>query len=92
MDISRSSGDLDEGRGFNEKTELPKASESQISPPTPTRDEPLSRSKSAQSNAITRIASRITTRSIRDPGPPPDGGVVAWTQIACAWLAVMNSW
>jgi hypothetical protein len=53
---------------------------------------PLSRSKSRRSDALTRIASHITTRSIRDPGPPPDGGFVAWTQIFCAWLAVTNSW
>jgi MFS family permease len=54
--------------------------------------EPISTTKSWPPNALARIASRITTRSIRDPGPPPDGGIVAWTQIACAWLAVMNSW
>jgi hypothetical protein len=55
-------------------------------------EKPLSRSRSKPSDALTRIASHITTRSIRDPGPPPDGGFVAWTQICCAWLAVMNSW
>jgi MFS family permease len=54
--------------------------------------DPISTTKSRPPNALARIASRITTRSIRDPGPPPDGGIVAWTQIACAWLAVMNSW
>ncbi|KAH7072702.1 major facilitator superfamily domain-containing protein [Paraphoma chrysanthemicola] len=52
----------------------------------------LSRTKSRPSAALSRIASRITTRSIRDPGPPPDGGVLAWTQIFCAWLAIMNTW
>jgi MFS family permease len=54
--------------------------------------EPISTTKSRPPNALARIASRITTRSIQDPGPPPDGGIVAWTQIGCAWLAVMNSW
>jgi hypothetical protein len=65
--------------------------------PTPGQEEqalgkPLSQTKSRRSDALTRIASHITTRSIRDPGPPPDGGFVAWTQIFCAWLAVTNSW
>jgi MFS family permease len=56
------------------------------------KNEPLERTNSRQSNVLARVASRITTRSIRDPGPPPDGGFVAWTQIFCAWLAIMNSW
>jgi len=55
-------------------------------------DESLSRSKSRQSNPLARIASHLITRSIRDPGLPPDGGVVAWTQLFCAWLAIMNFW
>lgn len=29
---------------------------------------------------ISRVLSRITSKSSVDPGPPPDGGVVAWTQ------------
>jgi MFS family permease len=56
------------------------------------KNDPLERTKSRQSNILATVASRITTRSIRDPGPPPDGGLVAWTQIFCAWLAIMNSW
>ncbi|KAH0543281.1 hypothetical protein FGG08_002344 [Glutinoglossum americanum] len=27
-----------------------------------------------------------------DPGPPPDGGLVAWTQVAMAHLVVFNAW
>jgi hypothetical protein len=53
---------------------------------------PLTRTKSKPAEALARIASHLTTRSIRDPGPPPDGGIVAWTQICCAFLAVVNSW
>jgi MFS family permease len=52
----------------------------------------LSRHKSASSNALGRIASHLTTRSIKDPGPPPDGGLKAWTQVICAWLAIANTW
>lgn len=52
----------------------------------------LSRTSSKRSNVLARVASRITTRSIKDPGPPPDGGIVAWTQVLCAWFAVMHTW
>lgn len=36
----------------------------------------------APSNALSRVSSRFTTHSLPDPGPPPDGGLKAWTQIA----------
>ena len=52
----------------------------------------LSRNSSRRSNALGRVASRLTTRSIKDPGPPPDGGVRAWVQVLCAWFAVLNTW
>ncbi|KAF2845058.1 MFS general substrate transporter [Plenodomus tracheiphilus IPT5] len=52
----------------------------------------ISRTVSKRSTALARVASRITTRSIKDPGPPPDGGIQAWTQVLCAWFAVLNSW
>ncbi|KAK5175732.1 uncharacterized protein LTR77_000871 [Saxophila tyrrhenica] len=44
------------------------------------------------SNALSRVSSRLTTRSLPDPGPPPDGGLKAWTQIACGWLAIFTCW
>jgi hypothetical protein len=87
MDARRLSEDV-EDMASGEKSELPIAHE----PPVQAQDESLSRTKSRPSNTIARIASHITTRSIRDPGPPPDGGFVAWTQVACAWLAIFNSW
>ena len=27
-----------------------------------------------------------------DPGPPPDGGLKAWTQVAMAHLIIFNTW
>jgi MFS family permease len=51
----------------------------------------ISRS-SKPSNTLARITSHLTTRSIVDPGPPPDGGIVAWTQVLCAWFAILNTW
>lgn len=93
MAVQRSDTEVGDIESAAIKSELP-AHDTQAKP-TPEQhelDESLSRTKSRQSNALARIASHLTTRSIRDPGPPPDGGVVAWTQIFCAWLAIMNSW
>ncbi|KAF2419015.1 MFS general substrate transporter [Tothia fuscella] len=52
----------------------------------------LSRTKSRASTILQRVTSRLTTHSIVGPGPPPDGGLQAWTQVFCAWLVIMNTW
>ena len=42
---------------------------------------------------LARIASRISTRTNRSViEPPPDGGLLAWTQVFCGFLAVINTW
>ena len=41
---------------------------------------------------LSRITSRLTTHSITDPGPPPDGGFNAWVQVAMSWAAVLATW
>jgi hypothetical protein len=53
---------------------------------------PLAKTKSATVSILNRVASRLTTRSLAEPGPPPDGGLQAWTQCLCAWLVIMNTW
>ncbi|CBX90160.1 hypothetical protein IAQ61_001619 [Plenodomus lingam] len=40
--------------------------------------------------ALSRILSRRSAASI-DPGPPPDGGIVAWTQVLCTHLTIFNT-
>jgi len=60
--------------------------------PGPRQPDTLIRTKSAASQAISRVTSCLTSHSIKDPGPPPDGGVLAWTQAACGWLCIMNTW
>lgn len=30
--------------------------------------------------------------SWKDPGPPPDGGIRAWTQVLVGHLVIMNTW
>ncbi|CAN8105192.1 unnamed protein product [Discula destructiva] len=42
--------------------------------------------------AIERALSRTSTKSNWNPGPPPDGGVKAWTAVAAAHLVIMNTW
>jgi MFS family permease len=76
-----------------EKAELP--SSPQAFSPTfipITQGSPLKKTKSTSSAVIGRVASHLTTRSLTDPGPPPDGGFQAWLQVFCAWLAIMNTW
>lgn len=48
-------------------------------------------------NSLTQTTCNIlertfTTRSITDPGPPPDGGLRAWSQVACGWMVVFTTW
>jgi len=59
--------------------------------PEPTLSQRTSRMSIAE-NAFSRIASHLTTRSIRDPGLPPDGGFTAWLQCFLCWLVVLNTW
>ena len=40
-----------------------------------------------------KVLSRTRSRSSYiDPGPPPDGGLTAWTQALCGHLIVANTW
>lgn len=77
-----------------EKAEVPTSTREQDNTFLPIQGQglPLHRTKSAASNALARVSSHLTTRSIINPGPPPDGGLQAWTQVFCAWLAVTNTW
>jgi len=57
--------------------------------PAPRVSLELKRTASRASNILERV---LTTRSITDPGPPPDGGLQAWTQVACGWLVIFTTW
>ncbi|KAJ4993468.1 transporter MCH4-like protein 6 [Stagonosporopsis vannaccii] len=46
-------------------------------------------------NALSTLAKTITARSnasVIDPGPPPDGGLKAWTQSFMGHFVVFNTW
>ncbi|KAH7040018.1 major facilitator superfamily domain-containing protein [Microdochium trichocladiopsis] len=67
-------------------------------PLTTTRTNQTSRSRTSStlrrttSNALAAALSRITTRDWPEPPPPPDGGLKAWTQVACGWLVIFTTW
>ncbi|ROW07250.1 hypothetical protein VMCG_03796 [Cytospora schulzeri] len=44
------------------------------------------------SGVLGRVLSRTTTKSSWNPGPPPDGGLQAWTAVAAGHLVIMNTW
>ena len=47
----------------------------------------------APDGTIHKILSKTLSRSSwKDPGPPPDGGLKAWTQAAMSHLIVVNTW
>ncbi|MCJ1457028.1 hypothetical protein MMC28_007394 [Mycoblastus sanguinarius] len=48
---------------------------------------------SGPGGVLSKVLSRATSRSSYiDPGPPPDGGVAAWTQALMGHLIVFNTW
>jgi len=48
--------------------------------------------RSIGGNILAQVASRMTTRSLPAPPPPPDGGLKAWTQVAMGWLVIFTTW
>jgi hypothetical protein len=52
----------------------------------------------SQSETIPEKSQRLplgrtkSAASWKDPGPPPDGGVRAWTQVLVGHLIIMNTW
>jgi hypothetical protein len=75
--------------GHRELYEEEHESEHESEKPAPKASLELKRTASKASNALDRV---FTTRSIVDPGPPPDGGLKAWIQVACGWLVIFSTW
>ncbi len=46
----------------------------------------------SQGGVLAKVLSRTTSRISIDPGPPPDGGLTAWTQALMGHLIVFNTW
>jgi len=69
--------------------------ESRIGDEAPGAKDTLSKAptNASQGGALAKTLSLVRTReSGRDPGPPPDGGFKAWTQVALAHLVIFNTW
>ena len=59
------------------------------------RDEPQIRSaevSSSQGIILRTLSKTLSRTSTVDPGPPPDGGLKAWTQALMGHLVVFNTW
>jgi hypothetical protein len=41
---------------------------------------------------LSNVLSRVRSEDAYDPGPPPDGGLTAWTQVTLAHLVIFNTW
>lgn len=41
---------------------------------------------------LSKVVTARSAASIRDPGPPPDGGLTAWTQVLMGHICIMNTW
>ncbi|KAI3390936.1 hypothetical protein diail_8334 [Diaporthe ilicicola] len=58
----------------------------------PAADEETAGRASGVSGLAGRVLSRTASRSSFNPGPPPDGGLRAWTAVATGHLVIMNTW
>ena len=54
--------------------------------------EPKDSTEAASAGFLTKILSKTTSRISIDPGPPPDGGLAAWTQVLMGHLIIFNTW
>ena len=100
---AHTSNDCSSNKDIEKKAESTTESEKAESPTSQDRlsadsnHDPLSQQPSLQyrkstANAIRHVAAHLTTVSLAEPGPPPDGGLTAWTQCFLTWLVVFNTW
>ena len=53
---------------------------------------PFDDKQSPFGGALGRILTARSNASVRDPGPPPDGGLGAWSQAFMGHLVIFNTW
>jgi hypothetical protein len=51
-----------------------------------------SQSLSIQERSQGTLGRTKSAASWKDPGPPPDGGALAWSQVLVGHLVIMNTW
>lgn len=52
----------------------------------------MSTNEPGAGGVLAKVLSRTVSRISIDPGPPPDGGLAAWTQVAMGHLIIFNTW
>ena len=94
----RNEKELEEGVALNSNssTILPdtvKAQSGDVKAPARGLDGRVSEARNGSGGVLARVLSRTQSRcSYIDPGPPPDGGLRAWTQAFMTHLVVFNTW
>lgn len=95
---TRNEKELEEGvaQNSNSSTILPdtvKAQPGDVKAPARGLDGKDSEARNGSGGVLARVLSRTQSRcSYIDPGPPPDGGLRAWTQAFMTHLVVFNTW
>ncbi|KAK3319866.1 major facilitator superfamily domain-containing protein [Cercophora scortea] len=95
---SRSTSDIEKQQGQSGDSETDAVSEAALDDDqiSPCQEQQQSDGTAGASGGLSKIISRVltktSTKSNWNPGPPPDGGLKAWTQVACGHLVVMITW
>ena len=85
----------DEGKIADEPSDSEEIIPEDDKPRDSGRDEPQIRSaevSSSQGGILRTLSKTLSRTSTIDPGPPPDGGLKAWTQALMGHLVVFNTW
>ncbi|KAI1463560.1 MFS general substrate transporter [Daldinia caldariorum] len=86
----KNQGEVEEGGGGTGNMDSPaEEGEDWRIPPEP---DILNPDADGVAGVVSRVLSRMSTKSSWNPGPPPDGGKVAWLMCICGHLAIMNTW
>ena len=91
--------DIEKGLGDTEETEStdshPRVNGDKNDPITPEITKIESQQQSPRrptSGTLTKVFTARSNASVRDPGPPPDGGFEAWLQAFMGHFVVFNTW
>lgn len=85
----RSTPDLEANRFHDPEHGITEPTPADASMGSPPKSEAL---PGTDGGVLSRVISRVSTRITIDPGPPPDGGVIGWTQAIAAHFVIFNTW
>ncbi|KAF2147314.1 uncharacterized protein K452DRAFT_217617 [Aplosporella prunicola CBS 121167] len=58
----------------------------------PTARDDTQHTAGAAKRVLSKVITARSAASIKDPGPPPDGGLLAWTQVLMGHLVIFGTW